>query len=60
MAAWRTAMVVPIEAPDVLRVKQDVPILIASQYAQQAIERTIREKMKLANPLIKLFAGEIV
>lgn len=49
-----------IEAPDVLRVKQDVPILIASQYAQQAIERTIREKMKLANPLIKLFAGEIV
>ena len=48
----------PIEAPDVLYEKQGIPILIASQYAQRAIEHVIRDKMRLSNPIIKLFPEE--
>ena len=54
----RTAYGHPIEAPDDLYEKQGIPILIASQYAQRAIEHVIRDKMRLSNPIIKLFPEE--
>jgi methionine biosynthesis protein metW len=44
-----------IAAPESLRDHPDVPILISSQYAQEAIARTISEQMKLPNPVLRLF-----
>jgi methyltransferase type 12 len=51
----KTAYGHEIAAPESLRDHPDVPILISSQYAQEAIARTISEQMKLPNPVLRLF-----
>lgn len=51
----RTAYGHEIAAPESLRAYPDVPILISSQYAQEAIARVISEQLNLPNPVLRLF-----
>ncbi len=51
----KTAYGHEIAAPESLRAHPDVPILIASQWAQEAIAQVISEQLNLPNPVLRLF-----